>query len=525
MTVCEPVGSKARNLVACLVIVITTYLVLELRSLGGSGRVQYSEDIWVDPDPPSRPNHASKSATDDLKHSTVTTAKVFLSDTPADTPPETVNLSEGETEARMNCPMPKPVSFFSDNDGSTWPKREFCHDFLINTFHDKLPVCGGEVKETDQVKCSGSVYSSHMAQCSYENLAINPGRMKKVIPNDVTWKSPQERTINLLQSPDVSCESPSIAPLSKKDDKDDFQVKLTDHLFSAEKLSPSVCDKWINKTTFFHVSNALHIYFRFMDLYSVHKSLFDYGVNETNHQVIRIGNMGPNYRFPSFDKALFPGALTLDDLPADSTVCFKKVVFSPRSYQSIPFRCKMNPLIRNRCFKCNGKGLTGSPLYSFRSRVLRACNITTTCNQNSHLVIVSRKPYKRWTSDDPKKFQRILKNEDQMVDTIKEAFPSAVVRVAHMEDMDVCEQVQLGVEADVMLGVHGAGLVHFWWLRDEATAIELEPPTQSGNPSFKMLTTLSGRNYDMERVPGSNSGVTVNPDHLLQTIKKHHKVF
>lgn len=414
-----------------------------------------------------------------------------------------------------------PVASVSQKSSkSTWKNKTFCHDFIINTFHDEIPMCGGtEVSSMDQVKCYGSVYTNHMALCSYRNVAINPQRMLTTIPSDVSWKKPQDKTINLLQSNEVRCNSQSMDSLKQKTDYDDFQVKLTQHFLESEKLSPSVCDVWFNKTTLFHVSNAIHIYFKLLDLYSVHKTLFDYNIAEGHYQVLRIGNIDKSYKFPEFDKALFPGALTLDDIQANGTVCFKKVLLTPRSYQALPFRCKMNILLRKRCLECSGKDLTGSPLYTFRTRVLKACNITDYNNgKTSRLVIISRKPYQRWSSDSSGKFQRVLQNEDEMVTKIHKAFPHVTIEVIHMEDLGICEQVRYAVKADVMLGVHGAGLVHFWWLRDKATAIELEPAFQTGNPSFKMLTTLAGRNYVSERIRGTSKSVSVNIDQVLQTL-------
>ncbi len=400
--------------------------------------------------------------------------------------------------------VPRPVLSEREHEEErpTWKKKTFCYDYLVNTFHDALPMCGKEVTKMDQVKCSGTVYTNHMAQCSFENLALNPQNMIDVIPSDTSWKKPAERTINLLESLDASCQSPSVNQLSKKTDFDDIQIRLARHLLESEKLAPSVCDVWINKTTIFHVSNALHIYFRFNDLYSVHKTLFD--LNLADSLVLRVGSMSSNYRFPEFDKALFPGALTLKDLPQNSTICFKKVFLSPRSYQSVPFRSKMESTLRSRCFECSGKDLTGSPLYTFRTRVLKACNITDQCSNTSRIVVVSRKFYKRWTSDEPKNFQRILSNECEMVLKIQQAFPKVTVDIIHMEDLNICEQVRYAVEADVMLGVHGAGLIHFWWLRDKALGLELEPSFEAGNPSFKMLTKISGRNYMSERILGTS---------------------
>ena len=64
-----------------------------------------------------------------------------------------------------------------------------------------------------------------------------------------------------------------------------------------------------------------------------------------------------------------------------------------------------------------------------------------------------------------------------------------------MEDLGICSQVELAHSADVLIGVHGAGLVHLWWLRNESLIYEVEPLSQILNPTFSMLAELSGHRY------------------------------
>ena len=216
--------------------------------------------------------------------------------------------------------------------------------------------------------------------------------------------------------------------------------------------------------------------------------------------------------------------MSLNDFQGNNTVCFKKVILVPRGYQSGPFQCKMNPSLRKHCFECNGKDLKSTPLSTFRERVLKACNITQDNDINtrsSQLVIISRKPYERWYGDKTTNFKRVLHNEALMVSRIQEAFPDVSIEVVRMEELDICEQVRCAVEADVLLGVHGAGLVHLWWLRDGATGFELEPSFQTSNPSFRMLASLAGRNYASELIGGAPTEVSVDINQLILSLKKY----
>lgn len=89
----------------------------------------------------------------------------------------------------------------------------------------------------------------------------------------------------------------------------------------------------------------------------------------------------------------------------------------------------------------------------------------------------------------------------------------------HLEDMDICSQIRSAHDADVLLGVHGAGLVHLWWLREEALVLELVPDFAISNPTFKMLSTLTGRNYRAYHVQSSNKhSIRVNVKEVVQNL-------
>ncbi len=108
-------------------------------------------------------------------------------------------------------------------------------------------------------------------------------------------------------------------------------------------------------------------------------------------------------------------------------------------------------------------------------------------NATRRITLISRKPYERWQGDQANaNFRRVLENENQLVLALNKLnSPKANVTVVHLEQMDICEQVRAASESDVLMGVHGAGLVHLWWLRDDAAIVELEPNNQRSNPSFR----------------------------------------
>ena len=414
---------------------------------------------------------------------------------------------------QLSKPMP-----LRNSDGKSWDKSTFCHSFLIDTFPNSIQVCSkGGSSADSQISCYGNDHDpAHMATCTLRNLAVQP----QLLYTSIERKFDKDGTIFLINDQETTCEKPTVEFFSKKVERDDFQLKLLNKIMTSETKPASACDVWINKTAVFFINEKYHIYFRLIEYYTVHKALWDLQVNEGDYLVVRIST-NEGMRYPEFDDILFPGAINLKDLPQDATVCFKKIVTVPRCFSSIPFRTKMNGRIRSKCFGCNGKGLTGTPFYSFRERAVKGCNLSD--SQPRHpggvIVVISRKPYERYPSDQSQRFERVLTNEDNLVSELKKAFPSAQVDVIHLEHLPICEQIRYAHSADAMLGVHGAGLVHFWWLRDDALAYEMEPGFEVGNPTFRMLTTLTGRRYQSIRIGGNHKQVTVDIAKVVKEIK------
>ena len=414
--------------------------------------------------------------------------------------------------SQLSRPMP-----LVGPEGKVWSESSFCGKFLLNTLSTQVPVCSNKVSQSDSIVCYGSDFDpGTMGSCTLRNVAIQPN----LLYNSIERKFDNRGTIFLINNEGTSCAAPTTEFFARNVDNYDFQLKLLSKITISEQKPSSICDVWINKTAFFFVSEKFHIYFRFLAYYNVHKALWDHQVADGDYIMVRIST-NDLMLYPEFDDALFPGSINLKHLP-NATVCFKKVVTVPRSVFSTLFRCKMSSHLRKQCFECSGANYPGLPLHSFRERTLRACNLTDSYHSpNSSLVVISRKPYERYPRDKLKQFQRVLANEDQLVDVLRKRFPDNEVKVVHLERLPICEQIRFAHNADVLMGVHGAGLVHFWWLKGSALAFEMEPPFETGNPSFRMLTTLTGRKYYSFRTGGTMTDVTVDINRVVQEIRNH----
>lgn len=404
----------------------------------------------------------------------------------------------------------------------TWKQGSFCHDFLVKTFHDSVPACGKEAKPTDSIKCYGNTHSNHMARCALENVAIKPSKLAAAMfEADTVHFSEREDSIQILDDKDMSCPNPTSQAVSKRMENGDYVRVVIETVVKGKKVSSNICQKWIDKTAFFFTGHPFHIYFRFLDYYNLHKALSDYNLHEEEYDIIRVSTGTSEYHYASLENKLFPNMMHISDLP-DVVTCYKRVVLVPKSYASTLFQCKMHWSLKDHCLSCDGKGLSDTDLQTFRKRVVRACSLDDERHhKDSRLVLISRKPYIRSPTDELRKFERVLSNEGDLVKGIQSTFPSTNVTVTHLEDLPICDQVLYANQADVLLAVHGAGLVHLWWLREDALAVEMEPHYEAGNPSFKVLSKLTGRKYQSHFIGGGWGTVNVNVNDVLKILSSH----
>ena len=404
----------------------------------------------------------------------------------------------------------------------TWKPKTFCDTFVEHPFQDSVPVCGSRVWPDHSISCSRTLRSNVMATCTIQNLAVHPKKLNDAMSDCNTCRDSLRRTSSvwLLESNQTHCPVPTMANLSKATEPVDYMQNFVNKVIHSTKKPPSVCEQWINKTAyFFMVSQPHHIYFRFLAYFNVHRSLVNDHASNEDSVVIRISD-AKNYKFEDFERALFPGILTLKNFSSNIT-CFRKVVLVPWAYACVLFRCRIDESLRRDCLNCDGTGLYGTSFMTFRTRVLNACSLVDR-KENSpakRLLVVSRKPYVRYHGDSQFRFQRVLTNEEELLLSLNSSFPFLHQTVVHLENLPLCAQVRYAHEADVLLGVHGAGLVHLWWLRENAFLFELVPTYKLNTPTLKMLARLAGRRHHGVTISGDTNRVTANLTEVVERLK------
>ena len=435
---------------------------------------------------------------------------------------ETVVSNGDNPRSAVMVPTP-PNSLSPLRWETTGPKMSWspsiCEDFVGNPYTLHTTVC-------PRITCHGSGYSKSTGTCSMKGVAVQPSHLYNALKN-ISIKKMKTSNDIIMQSKCAwlvqnegyqACSDPVFKQVESYLEPLDYAkpfVKMASFL----KPQSSGCNRWIKGTTFFYIGMENHIYFKFLGWYNLHKSLLAH-YQLTNYTIIRLPEGNNDFLFPEFEHALFPNVLRLQDLKED-TVCFEDLVLVPWAYGAPPFRCRIENALKRKCTQCNGKGIE-SDYKSFRRRVLSACGLTESSRDNTkNILVIERKQYNRRLDDKPKSFTRVWVNSEDLILDLKREFPQYNVTGIYAETLTVCEQIQYALDANIMIGMHGAGMVHLWWTRDDAKIIELVPKSHKGNFAFKNLATFLGRTYkDYTKVVGKKDNtVTVNTQDIINLIK------
>lgn len=476
--------------------------------------------------------------TDDQTTNTMTETEETIDKQPSqliDTPSlPTYNISKSPDISRVYPPVYQPIhnpyslspfTFEKPQTGKDWPS-DFCRSFIGNTYSVKSDVCS-------RIKCRGSPHSKSTGTCSLAGVAVRPrhlcNSLKRI--NIKTMKSSHDVVMEskgawLLHDHGYpKCNTPVFSTAETFLEPLDYSRPF---IKMASLMKQDLqCTKWIKGTAFFYVGIETHIYFKFLSWYNLHRMILSVYKDKqlTNHTVIRLPESNNSFLFPEFEKALFPSTLHLQDFSQEDVLCIEDLVLVPWAYGSPPFRCRIEKTtMKRKCLQCDGSGIE-SDYKSFRRRVLFACGIDEESVNDGHrmkrMLVVERKPYKRRIGDQAKAFTRVWENSEELISQLQKTFPDYNVSGIYAEQLSICEQVQHAYDADVFIGMHGAGMVHLWWTRDNGKIVELIPKSQRGNIAFKSLAKILGRTYrEFVKVTETKSNIVrVNVGEAVKTVQ------
>lgn len=147
-------------------------------------------------------------------------------------------------------------------------------------------------------------------------------------------------------------------------------------------------------------------------------------------------------------------------------VLFKSQVLLPPFESDGPMMQDLN----NNC-KCFDSSL----FQEFRRASLQALNASANAsiaNDGSVLVtVISRRPYSGRT------VQRMWLNEYEVLQKLREVYANKRIRFQSIDfvALDLRQQMQIMLDSDVVIGMHGAGLVNVLWTQPNTLVMEIFP--------------------------------------------------
>ena len=372
---------------------------------------------------------------------------------------------------------------------------------------------------SDKITCFGSPHSKKMGKCLLKGVAIRPRELYNVMATLKVEKILDSNSVWLLGKRD--CPNPSFREV-------ELYIEKFDPIIPIIKMSTllsgkgSSCQLYINGTTFFYIGIAKHIYFRFLSWYNLYRSLRQYREDKHNLHIIRLPEVEGDFRFPEFERQLFGDVIPLETLGQYDSVCFESVELVSWAYGAPLFRCKMDgAALKRKCLKCDGKGLN-TDVAAFRDHIITGCSLQDKDSDTKmkRITVIERKRYERFKGDPVKKFKRIWINSEELMNRLKLSFPEVNVTGMYAETLPICDQIKLLHETDVLIAMHGAGLVHLWWLQPKAKVVELVPKSQRGNAAFTTLAKHLGRTHRLiNKVTEKGAIVTVDVNKIIAEVK------
>jgi hypothetical protein len=218
---------------------------------------------------------------------------------------------------------------------------------------------------------------------------------------------------------------------------------------------------------------------------------------------------------------LFGESVYVKHLPAGK-VCFKQFALVHPSYSS----GLGVPLMTNK-----GACANSDHLQEFKKHVLHSFDVpristsalsASSGEQQVHVALVLRGDYMAHPRLKAVTAKRKISNEKEVVAALQ-ALPGMQVDIVRLEQLSMQEQLRKIHEADVVVGVHGAGLSHVLFMHDGAKVVEILPNGFGGRFHFEFMAHWSGHPYVKvgdSRMSGTFQTVTVVVPSLVRAVKE-----
>jgi glycoprotein 2-beta-D-xylosyltransferase len=263
-----------------------------------------------------------------------------------------------------------------------------------------------------------------------------------------------------------------------------------------------------------------NLYHAMGDWYDAFQVMRIFGVDESKVKVLFLDGHSKGTLDNMWTK-LFGESVYVKHLPAGK-VCFKQFALVHPSYSS----GLGVPLMTNK-----GACANSDHLQEFKKHVLHSFDVpristsalsASSGEQQVHVALVLRGDYMAHPRLKAVTAKRKISNEKEVVAALQ-ALPGMQVDIVRLEQLSMQEQLRKIHEADVVVGVHGAGLSHVLFMHDGAKVVEILPNGFGGRFHFEFMAHWSGHPYVKvgdSRMSGTFQTVTVVVPSLVRAVKE-----
>lgn len=113
-------------------------------------------------------------------------------------------------------------------------------------------------------------------------------------------------------------------------------------------------------------------------------------------------------------------------------------------------------------------------------------------------VFLLRRDYQSHPGNKEGKVSRKIKNENELIDTVKMDYPNALVKGVQFDQLSFKQQLEIVSATDILIAMHGAGLAHVLFLPGHAGVLEFYPLywlRTPGNVYFRSMARWRGLKY------------------------------
>eukprot|EP00727_Mastigamoeba_balamuthi_P001996 m51a1_g11794 putative fumarate hydratase (961) ;mRNA; f:313758-317679 len=206
--------------------------------------------------------------------------------------------------------------------------------------------------------------------------------------------------------------------------------------------------------------------------------------------------MGP---FGDFYTAVSRGGDVIrgaDLVDSAKTLCFRRLITSVHGYTSFlvseatgeASKCRHSPLLRD-----------------WRNLVLSKLGmLDVEYPRVPSALLISRRPYKH-EGFDKKKIGRVIRNEPELETAMQEYTNAGRLRfqIVDLATLSLKEQIHRVRGSNILVGMHGAGLVHALFLPDDAAVIEIFPRGYGENHRDRNVARHMGHVYVSYELPST----------------------